>query len=656
MRPRLQGPIPFFYSALSIILTLYLLNYFSTGLGGSMLLAATLIPILLMMDALASLKKGEGLYPRLGRRANYIIAGVYAALCLIVSVYMHTSFNDLIYIRLGSYNTTDVIVGAIALALVMEYARRKHFALFLINAFLMFYSIYGWIFPGIFSHPGISPQRVLTLCTVEFYTGIFASLSQIALTLVAAFLLMVGIASGFGCQESLINIIMGRVGRRSIYAVPQTATLSSFAVATISGSGAANAAATGQFTIPLMKRYGIPAVTAAAVETASSMGGQLLPPVMGVAAFIMTDFLGVTYFDVIIRGAAIGIIYYLGVILAVYLMSLKFMDPALRASQRAEGAKIDPLDKFNAIAFFSSIALLILLMTRMIAEMYAALLASAFLLALAMAARALGRRRSGMAAIGADLARRLMASVETFASLLCDIGLLLATLDIMVGLFSATGVPVKIGLLMMGAGGAHMAYMIAIAFAFGYIVGLGLPPSATYITTALVVAPIMIGMGINPWVAHFFAFLVAVMSELSPPTSVTAAVAARIADCSFNRAMLKACEMAIPLYIMMFSIFIRAELVMEPGPSMLWAFAIVLLGVLASVAGIHAAYGRNPAMNLAMKALAFISASIAAFHPDSAFATAAAIASLPLTILGIFRTRAIFAGRAGPSPSRIQAS
>ncbi|MEM2365239.1 MAG: hypothetical protein QXD81_07225, partial [Candidatus Bathyarchaeia archaeon] len=94
----------------------------------------------------------------------------------------------------------------------------------------------------------------------------------------------------------------------------------------------------------------------------------------------------------------------------------------------------------------------------------------------------------------------------------------------------------------------------------------------------------------------------------------------------------------------------------EPGPSMLWAFAIVLLGVLASVAGIHAAYGRNPAMNLAMKALAFISASIAAFHPDSAFATAAAIASLPLIILGIFRTRAIFAGRAGPSPSRIQAS
>ncbi|MEM2227160.1 MAG: hypothetical protein QXY42_07420, partial [Candidatus Bathyarchaeia archaeon] len=131
MRPRLQGPIPFFYSALSIILTLYLLNYFSTGLGGSMLLAATLIPILLMMDALASLKKGEGLYPRLGRRANYIIAGVYAALCLIVSIYMHTSFWDLISSRLMCYSANDMIVGAIALALVMEYARRKHFALFL---------------------------------------------------------------------------------------------------------------------------------------------------------------------------------------------------------------------------------------------------------------------------------------------------------------------------------------------------------------------------------------------------------------------------------------------------------------------------------------------------------------------------------------------
>lgn len=645
MRPRIPAPIPLFYSALSIILTLYLLHYFFTGFGGSMLLAATLIPILLLMDAIASLKAG-GLYPRLGRRANYAIAGVYMALCLIVSIYMHTSFNDLIYIRLGSYNTTDLIVGAIALALVMEYARRKHFALFCINAFLMFYSVYGPIFPWIFSHGGVSPRRLITICSVELTTGVFASLSQLALTLIGAFLLMVGIASGFGCQESLINLIMGKVGRRSIYAVPQTATLSSFAVATISGSGAANAAATGQFTIPLMKRYGIPAVTAAAVETASSLGGQLLPPVMGVAAFIMTDFLGVTYFDVITRGAIVGLIYYLGVILAVYLMSLKFIDPAMRASMRAEKeTKIAPLDKFNAIAFFSAIALLIILMTRMIAEMYAALLASAFLLALAMAVRALALGRGGEAGpgIARDLARRLLGSVERFAAFLCDIGLLLATLDIMVGLFSATGVPIKIGLLMVDAAKAHMAYLIAIAFAFGYIVGLGLPPSATYITTALVVAPIMIGLGINPWVAHFFAFLVAVMSELSPPTSVTAAVAARIADCSFNRAMLKACEMAIPLYMMMFGVFSRGELVIEPGPSMLWAFAVVLSGVFAAVAGIHAEFGRGLAANLPMKALAFLAASLAVFHPDAAIATAAAIASIPIAIFGIFRTRALYA-------------
>jgi len=646
LRPRIANPIPIFYGGLSLLLTLYLLNYFFTGLGGPTLLAATLVPILLMIDAIASLREG-GPYPRLGRGANCAIVAIQAALCLIVSAYLHTSFNDLIYIRLGSYNTMDLVIGAIALALMMEYGRRKHFALFCINAFLMFYSLYGRIFPGWLAHGGISPKRLITICSVEFATGIFASLPQLALTLIAAFLLMVGIASGFGCQESLINLILGKVGGRSIYAVPQTATLSSFAIATISGSGAANAAATGQFTIPLMKRYGIPAVTAAAVETASSIGGQLLPPVMGVAAFIMTDFLGVTYFDVIIRGAVVGVIYYLGVTLAVYLMSLKFISPAIRSSAELERARIDPLDKFNAMAFFSSIAFLILLMGRMIAEMYAALLASAFLLALAMAIRAIALRRSPGAA-AAELARRLMASVERFVGFLCDICLLLATLDIMVGLFSATGVPIKIGLLMMGAGRANVAYMVAVAFAFGYIVGLGLPPSATYITTALVVAPIMISAGVNPWVAHFFAFLVAVMSELSPPTSVTAAVAARIAGCSFNRAMLKACEMAIPLYIMMFGVFTRGELVTEPGPSMLLAMAMVLMGVLLAIVGVHASYSRNRAMDLPIRALAILMALLAVFHPDPAIGAAAAIASAPMVALGVLQSRRIFGAR---SPS-----
>ncbi len=107
--------------------------------------------------------------------------------------------------------------------------------------------------------------------------------------------------------------------------------------------------------------------------------------------------------------------------------------------------------------------------------------------------------------------------------------------------------------------------------------------------------------------------------------------------------------MAIPLYIMMFSVFVRSELVIEPGPSMAWAFAVVLLGVLASVAGIHASYGRHPAINLPMKALAFLFAFLAAFHPDAIVATAAALASLPIALLGVFRTRAIFARAPPPS-------
>ena len=158
--------------------------------------------------------------------------------------------------------------------------------------------------------------------SVETSTGVFSNLPQIALTVIGAFLLVLSVLSGFGCIESLLRATK-RVAIRSPHALPQSAVVGSMCVGTVSGSGAANAITIGSATIPAMIGAGMPPATAAAIESASSLGGQLMPPVMGVAAFLMAEFLGKSYFEVVARGYVPALIYYATVAVSVYLLALR---------------------------------------------------------------------------------------------------------------------------------------------------------------------------------------------------------------------------------------------------------------------------------------------------------------------------------------------
>src|SRR6476646_10980728 len=158
--------------------------------------------------------------------------------------------------------------------------------------------------------------------SIEMATGIFSRLPQIALTTVGSFLLVLSLLRGFGCIESLLRATK-RVANRSAHALPQSAVVGSMCVGTVSGSGAANAITIGSATIPAMIGAGMPPATAAAIESASSLGGQLMPPVMGVSAFLMAEFLGKSYFDVVARGYVPALIYYATVAVSVYLLALR---------------------------------------------------------------------------------------------------------------------------------------------------------------------------------------------------------------------------------------------------------------------------------------------------------------------------------------------
>jgi len=309
----------------SLVFFVWLVWYFYTGLGGSLQLAARLIPVALVLQILFMVQQGY-LYKRLPPEVNHAIVVLYIAIAAYAFAYFLWEYERIAIYSQGTYTQQDFVVGLLMFLLVMELTRLAHPVLFWVNVAMIVYTLYGNVFPrslDFFWHPGTTFERVVTSSTVELSTGIYGTYGQLALTLIAAFLLLAGVANGFNAQHAMINVV--RLITRSRRLMPQTAVVGSSAIGMISGSGSANAAVVGTITIPLMIRYGVPPAFAAAVETSASMGGLIMPPMMGAAAFLMAEFLGVPYWDVVLRGFGFAFIYYMSIGVAIYLISVSLM-------------------------------------------------------------------------------------------------------------------------------------------------------------------------------------------------------------------------------------------------------------------------------------------------------------------------------------------
>jgi len=606
------------YTLFALFFFGYLFHYYITGEGGPTLLAVVLLPITFILFTLDCLRKNE-FYPKLSPPANYLIAFIYMALSFVVLFYIGLEFETIGTVRAGVWSTTDIIIGGFMFILVLEYTRKRHFALFILNVILIIYAVYGWVIPGMFGHPGLSWKRIFTSMSVELATGVFSNLPQLALTLIGSFLLVLSVMRAFGCVESIVKTA-SRLANKSAHALPQAAVLGSMAVGTVSGSGAANAITIGSATIPAMIASGIPKVNAAAIETASSMGGQLMPPVMGIAAFLMAEFLGKSYFEVVARGYAPALIYYLGVSVAVYLISIRYQKKMVRIP-----AEIQFIDKINLILYGGVIAGLILLMgITQLPPMLAALRVFIAVIIAATLVHFIAFQKSparSLRSFGAPYLRTL----DHFASMTFDLTLLLSSLSIMTGVVVNTGVTTKIGFILMEAAGMNIVAMVLIAFILGSLLGTGLPPAPTYIITVLVIAPAMQKIGINPWVIHFFAFFVAVWGELTPPTSVSAAVTSKIADAGFNATLFRAIQLCSVIFVLMGGVFSRPQLVIEPGVVQLGAMGLLMAGTLGIVFAWQAQFSEKKIVDILMRLILAGFALAIIFHPNLMYAISAII-------------------------------
>jgi TRAP transporter 4TM/12TM fusion protein len=432
--------------------------------------------------------------------------------------------------------------------------------------------------------------------------------------------------------------VMQRLAGRSRQMVPQAAVMGSLSIGMVSGSGSANAVVVGSITIPLMKRYGVPGVFAAAVETAASMGGLIMPPMMGVGAFLMADFLGVPYWDVVVRGFALAITYYLALAFAVYLLCVRLLP-----REAIEAPRVSAYNQVKTSIFFLAVVFLMVLMGWLrMGELRAALYTSAFMFVLLLANYLYFKYVLKDPAVAQEtFFRNVRLTIETHADMTSYLTLLLATLGIMIGLFTVTGFINRMGGMLLQLGAWHIMALIFMSFVFGWLVGMGLPPTATYIIGAVVIVGPLRELGVNPWVAHFFVFLISVWGELSPPTSLTAAISARIAEASFMQTMWEALRICLPITLMTFAIFARTDMVVNPGWLQVAATLLVVIGTCGIAFAMFGRFAESPATDILLRVALAVVAFVALFHPDGNVAVAAAAVVLPATIVGIWRHRMI---------------
>jgi TRAP-type uncharacterized transport system fused permease subunit len=232
-------------------------------------------------------------------------------------------------------------------------------------------------------------------------------------------------------------------------------------------------------------------------------------------------------------------------------------------------------------------------------------------------------------------------AIEAFANVTAPLILLLAMLGVMVNLFVVSGWMPKLMGLLARVGEFHILALIGVGFLIGVFLGLGIPPSACYLLSAVIVIPAMARFGINPWVAHFFLFFVAVISEYSPPTSLVAAVASRISGASFMGTMMLTLKISVPFFFLTFAIFNWDILVMDPGLAQLGALGALIIGCLTAAVAIHGKIFEHKRHDLPSRFLVILVALFILFYPRGILSALALIPAVAMIVLVIRRSQKI---------------
>ena len=477
-------------------------------------------------------------------------------------------------------NARDTVVGLAAILILLEFARRTAgLAMPVIACVFIAYVFAGPWLPGALYHRGVPWREAVNF--IAGTEGIFGITTSVSATFIIMFVTFAAFLQTSKAGDYFNDLAMSLVGWAR-GGPAKVAVISSFLFGTVSGSSVANVVASGTFTIPMMKRAGYDADTAAAVEATASTGGQIAPPVMGAGAFIMAEVLGRPYQEILIAGIIPAVLYYIACYSHADLHALK---AKLRGLPREELPPLLPLLK--RLYLFSPLVILIAVLLSGFSPFRAAGLGIAATVVImgvtSLSHRLVLRRQAPAAAVagaGVELARAIADALAAGAREALQLIAVCATAGIVAGVIGLTGIGGRFASILLSLAGTVPILAMTFAAVVALILGMGVPTTAAYAIAAAVVAPGLIRMGVPPLVAHMFIFYYAVLSAITPPVALASFAAAGLARGSLWGTSLKALKFGMATFIVPYMFYMNPVLLAQGKlPAILQALATAAIGV-----------------------------------------------------------------------------
>ncbi len=505
---------------------------------------------------------------------------VMAAIMLISLVYLVTQGKQIL-MPTFRMSTTLMYLGIGMVICVLECARRCiGNAVPLISTLGLVYAFFGQYIPGTFGHNGFKVRTIIEiLCFTD--RGIFGSVTNIAATTIATFIIFGAILFATGGGQTFIDLACLVTGN-AYGGAAKLATVASGLFGMVSGSAGANVATTGAFTIPLMKRLGYSSEFAGAVEASASSGGQIMPPIMGAAAFIMADLIGVSYARISMAAIIPALLFYYGVFFSIDCYSKRFKLRGIPADEMPKAK--DVLHYSRSLPIFLPIGILLAFFMMG----YTANKCASYAIAAAV-----------VLYIGTDLKNlrsRIMKLIDGLEDATKDMLTTIALIScsqILLCVISTTGVGVKFTNVIAAIGGDNLILAGVCAMVATMIIGMGMPTVAAYILAASVIAPALTQIGINTMAAHFFVFYYAIFAGLTPPVCGTIFIASAIAQSHWVKTAIEALKLSIAAFLVPFVIIMDPALILVGSTSQIVRCTMTaFIGITALSVGFMRYFGR----------------------------------------------------------------
>ena len=511
-----------------------------------------------------------------------IALGLIGAACWL---YIVVNFDSLVR-RSGNNTPLDVAVGIVGILVLFESCRRiVGLPIMIIAGSFIIFAFAGKYLPGFLHHRGYSLQRVV--CHLFYNTeGIMGTPIGACSTFIFLFILFGALLEKTGIGHFFIDVCNALAGGAS-GGPAKVAVLSSALLGTVSGSSVSNTVGSGSFTIPMMKRLGYKGEFAGAVEAAASTGGQIMPPIMGAAAFLMAESLGLPYITIVKAAIVPAILYFTGIFITVHLEAKKL---GLKGLPKDQLPRFMPLLLRKGYMILPLVVIIYFLCAGKTA-VFAALMGiiACVLVGFGVSVSDLAHGRKPSFG-GKDIVEIMCTAARNIISVAIACGMA----GIIIGIVTLTGLGLRLGngLVML----AHGKLLLTLVFTMvaSIILGMGAPTTANYLITSTITAGAIISLGIEPLAAHMFAFYFGIIADVTPPVALAAIAGAAIAKAKPMKTALNATKLAIGAFIIPYMFVYNSKMLMINASAL--SVVMIIITAILGMFGISVAlegYGFN---------------------------------------------------------------